>query len=457
MFGRPRAATGADVTLSSETMLSLPMRVHDRALFGTWRTQYDEQNPAPKADKPGRAARVWRQEKPFTLPDASPKLMWRLMRMYRDVCALCQNERGVCFATNKYFADNYSRGHKDRRTEAGTFAPASEATVRRWIALLVEHGWIGSEVCGPDRTLWPLIHPSTLLKVESLRSLAKDFFERHFKRLLTATLNALTPSLLIVDPDKGSTKNIANRPAKYQKKEPLSVDLSVSQQEVVAAIASQFGVDTDWLTGFVTKSEKAVQALWDALDITRWAKSQDKLKFNAAGYLRNWAEGLLSGKRTLPGAVIAVREAEIVRRERAARDEQTVAQAEAAKAERDATAAADKARRAEVKRAEETAAAREREQSIPAPLRAPWEAVRAALEPKPEDTANLINKPSWETHIRPLLPVRMEGDTLVLGAPSLFTRDWVEKRFLAPLREAFAREMGRERLTVRVELLRKAG
>lgn len=189
MFRRPRAATGADVTLSSDTLLHLPFQQHDRALFGTWNKQYQEQNPAHRTVTPD-PAKVWRVTHEFRLPDVGAKLLWQLMRLYRDICHLSDNDEGHCFAHNQYFVDKYNRGHDNHRTKDGTFAPASEPTIRRWVSLLVEHGWIGSEVSGPNRRLWPLIHPSTLLTHDSVRLVAKPLFQHHYKRLL---MSGLTP------------------------------------------------------------------------------------------------------------------------------------------------------------------------------------------------------------------------------------------------------------------------
>ena len=74
------------------------------------------------------------------------------------------------------------------------------------------------------------------------------------------------------------------------------------------------------------------------------------------------------------------------------------------------------------------------EEEIPITLRRAWDRALRLL-------AQRVNKPTFETHLRSLRPrsLAQESDergrtvhSVTLGAPSVFTREWVEKRH-APL------------------------
>jgi len=58
--------------------------------------------------------------------------------IYGEVTALC-NDKGFCWASNKYFADMYEQG---------------ERTVSRWISQLAKCKYIKVEIKGTDRKIW---------------------------------------------------------------------------------------------------------------------------------------------------------------------------------------------------------------------------------------------------------------------------------------------------------------
>src|SRR5205085_5913141 len=43
--------------------------------------------------------------------------------------------------------------------------------------------------------------------------------------------------------------------------------------------------------------------------------------------------------------------------------------------------------------------------------------------------ANVISKPTFESFIRPIQPVSLDGGVLTLGVDSVFAREWLEKRY----------------------------
>lgn len=75
------------------------------------------------------------------------------------------------------------------------------------------------------------------------------------------------------------------------------------------------------------------------------------------------------------------------------------------------------------------------------PLSAAWQQALPIL-------AGLVNKPTYEVHLQPLHPVRIEqhggdGETAVLAAPSAFSREWVAQRWSGHLAEALSAALGR--------------
>lgn len=85
------------------------------------------------------------------------------------------------------------------------------------------------------------------------------------------------------------------------------------------------------------------------------------------------------------------------------------------------------------------------DEDIPITLRRAWDRTLRLL-------ANRVNKPTFETHLRPLRAIDLELDDhearLTLGVLSHFTREWVEKRHGSVLMECLEEVFGRS-VTVR--------
>ncbi len=76
-------------------------------------------------------------------------------------------------------------------------------------------------------------------------------------------------------------------------------------------------------------------------------------------------------------------------------------------------------------------------------------ALRKAWERTLRGLAGQSNKPTFENWLRPLKPLSWDGRVVVLGAPSSFARNWVEKKYAEPLRESLAQHLGHPGLQVR--------
>ena len=69
-------------------------------------------------------------------------------------------------------------------------------------------------------------------------------------------------------------------------------------------------------------------------------------------------------------------------------------------------------------------------------------ALRKAWERTLRGLAGQSNKPTFENWLRPLKPLSWDGRVVVLGAPSSFARNWVEKKYAQALREGLAQHLG---------------
>ena len=75
-------------------------------------------------------------------------------------------------------------------------------------------------------------------------------------------------------------------------------------------------------------------------------------------------------------------------------------------------------------------------------MRKAWEKTLRAL-------VNRGTKSSYESFVVATQPLAMDGDTLILGAPSAFAREWLEKRFGEAIRSHMMQNLGRTNLQVR--------
>ena len=76
-------------------------------------------------------------------------------------------------------------------------------------------------------------------------------------------------------------------------------------------------------------------------------------------------------------------------------------------------------------------------------------ALRKAWERTLRGLAGQSNKPTFENWLRPLKPLSWDGHIVVLGAPSSFARNWVEKKYAQALREGLEQHLGQPGLQVR--------
>ncbi len=75
-------------------------------------------------------------------------------------------------------------------------------------------------------------------------------------------------------------------------------------------------------------------------------------------------------------------------------------------------------------------------------LRKAWERTLRAM-------AVVSNKPTYDNWLRPLKPLSWDGCVVVLGAPSSFARNWVEKKYAQSLREHLAQYLAQPEVQVR--------
>src|SRR5205823_5117749 len=66
--------------------------------------------------------------------------------------------------------------------------------------------------------------------------------------------------------------------------------------------------------------------------------------------------------------------------------------------------------------------------------------------------AEQVSKATFEGYIRPIRPLRLERDEVVLGVPSTFAREWLASRHAALIQSALERALARN-LRVRFQVL----
>jgi chromosomal replication initiator protein len=76
-------------------------------------------------------------------------------------------------------------------------------------------------------------------------------------------------------------------------------------------------------------------------------------------------------------------------------------------------------------------------------------AMRKAWEKTLRALVNRGSRSSYESFVAATQPLSIDGDTLVLGAPSAFAREWLEKRYGETIRSQMMQNLGRSSLQVR--------
>jgi chromosomal replication initiator protein len=76
-------------------------------------------------------------------------------------------------------------------------------------------------------------------------------------------------------------------------------------------------------------------------------------------------------------------------------------------------------------------------------------ALRKAWEKTLRTLVNKVSKSSYESFFLPTQPVSIDEDTVVLGAPSAFAREWLEKRYREQIRSLMMQNLGRTSLHLR--------
>lgn len=76
-------------------------------------------------------------------------------------------------------------------------------------------------------------------------------------------------------------------------------------------------------------------------------------------------------------------------------------------------------------------------------------AMRKAWEKTLRALVNRGTKSSYESFVVATQPLAMDGDTLILGTPSAFAREWLEKRYGEAIRSHMMQNLGRSTLQVR--------
>ncbi|MBI2841816.1 MAG: chromosomal replication initiator protein DnaA [Armatimonadetes bacterium] len=61
-----------------------------------------------------------------------------------------------------------------------------------------------------------------------------------------------------------------------------------------------------------------------------------------------------------------------------------------------------------------------------------------------EALASKVSKPSYESWVKPVIPVSFEDGVAVLGTPSRFAKHWLEGKYLADIKNLLEEELGRE-------------
>jgi hypothetical protein len=129
-----------------------------------------------------------------TVPEVSGRLLDRLYRLYRHI-EYHSRKRGYCWASSPYLIARLERREQIH---------ASAATLRRWIAILVEHGWVEVvKQAGPIRHIKNATDPGIISRLLGR-------FKRSFERVLSGVLSgsASHPPLLTESTESNNTQGV---------------------------------------------------------------------------------------------------------------------------------------------------------------------------------------------------------------------------------------------------------
>jgi hypothetical protein len=238
----------------------------------------------------------------FCVPDVSPLILGRLIRLYKDVLWRSFNHRGGCWA----------RRHKWRQLYG-----ASADTIRRWLVLLEQCGWIRRVVSGPNRLIIPLVSPHQVAAVlPQYRRRFTGLFKRLPRELLSGFGDPAPLSLVReIHNNKGAAAPTSSTPARPL---PLLPPLSPEARAVVvAAIAA--GVAASAAEPLVR--EAGAPAVQDAIEALRYYRDRGREIVSPGGFVHDFALHVARGLWSLPARLIERRERaeRKAERERAAR------------------------------------------------------------------------------------------------------------------------------------------
>lgn len=69
-------------------------------------------------------------------------------------------------------------------------------------------------------------------------------------------------------------------------------------------------------------------------------------------------------------------------------------------------------------------------------------ALRRAWERALRDLSGRVSRVTYESYLRPVRPIAYDGETVVLGVPNAFAREWLEKRHVLEIRAAIEAALG---------------
>ena len=334
---------------------------------------------------------------PVALSGLSERLEWRVCRLYRDICFLFSlkdsRDKGYVFAQATWFTEKYH---------------CNPATLRRWQATLIKHGWLASVGKGPQRRLIPLLHPGKVL----------SFFAR-FARLFSGVLRGFWRRLPI-SPEREKNSNRDKDKPKARVSSPIQTPLTGQEQAVVVQLR-QTGIGTDSQAISLVK-EFGIDRCLEQLDALPYRKSSNPGALLASSIRENYPA---------PPGLISRREQEN-RKEEERLKAQELLRRRALEKQRRAEEAAIRAKEQAERRSAEQA---QRRQETPSELLPLWDRALECLR-------QTVTSPSFATHIASLVPVGRVGERITLRAVSAFARDWVNRRHGEALTSALCLALG---------------